>query len=204
MLGVDRRTVARYLAGWCQRPSVKRDREAVRPYRAAIEASRARRGARGERRPGAWTADHERRRAVAVLVLLAAPRATHGSVAAAVGRSRRTVERWMNRARYPETLAAHLARTGHADLLLLRVVGAGADPRTLGELLAEAAEHRLSIRAAVRKRRRADVRRLALARELVAVLPHFPAAADALHVLRADREAAPVVLEHLAGELLAA
>ena len=67
MLGVDRRTVARYLAGWCQRPSVKRDREAVRPYRAAIEASRARRGARGERRPGAWTADHERRRAVAVL-----------------------------------------------------------------------------------------------------------------------------------------
>ena len=91
MLGVDRRTVGRYLAGWCERPTVKRDRKAVRPYRAAIEASRARRGARGERRPGAWTADHERRRAVAVLVLLAAPWATHGSVAAAVGRSRRTV-----------------------------------------------------------------------------------------------------------------
>ena len=40
--------------------------------------------------------------------------------------------------------------------------------------------------------------------KLVTVLPHVPAAIDALQVLRADRDAAPVVLEHLAGELLAA
>ena len=88
-------------------------------------------------------------RAAAILALLAVPFARHADVAAAVGRSRRTIERWINRGVYfPESLAVRLAELGRFDLLNLRAVGLGCDPRPLGELLADAAGRRLTIRGA--------------------------------------------------------
>ena len=96
-----------------------------------------------------WTPEHERLHAAAILALLAVPFARHADVAAAVGRSRRTIERWINRGVYfPESLAVRLAELGRFDLLNLRAVGLGCDPRPLGELLADAAGRRLTIRGA--------------------------------------------------------
>ena len=98
-----------------------------------------------------WTPEHERLRAAAILALLAVPFARHADVAAAVGRSRRTIERWINRGVYfpAESLAVLLAELCRFDLLNLRAVGlVGCDPRPLGELLADAAGRRLTIRGA--------------------------------------------------------
>ena len=152
-----------------------------------------------------WTPEHERLRAAAILALLAVPFARHADVAAAVGRSRRTIERWINRGVYfpAESLAVLLAELGRFDLLNLRAVGLGCDRRPLGELLADAVGRRLTIRGAIRARGAGDRRRLAVARVLVERYP----AADTQRLLRsvrAERAAAPALVANVAADLLAA
>ena len=140
-----------------------------------------------------WTPEHERLRAAAILALLAVPFARHADVAAAVGRSRRTIERWINRGVYfPESLAVRLAELGRFDLT---------DPARRRHRLRPAAAGR-----ATGGRCRTptdDPRRIAVARVLVERYP----AADTQRLLRsvrAERAAAPALVANVAADLLAA
>lgn len=202
--GMHRRTIGRYLAGYRERPSVRAAHEAGRPLHAEWERWAARRGARC-RKPGRWTAEHERRRAAAVLLLLALPWCRVADAGAAVCRSRRTVDRWLTRCRWPETLAEALAERC-PELLRLAAVSDGqtAEAVTLGGLLTEAAERHETLRGAIARRRRGDFARLDMARSASDYLPHLPAARHLLGLVERERETAPAAARAATAALLLA
>lgn len=203
-IGMHRRTIGRYLAGYRERPSVRTAHEAGRPLHAEWERWAARRGARC-RKPGRWTAEHERRRAAAVLLLLALPWCRVADAGGAVGRSRRTVDRWLTRCRWPDVLADSLTERC-PELLRLAAVpdGQTAEAPTLGRLLTEAADRHETLRGAIARRRRGDFARLDAARTATELLPHLPAAGRLLRLVERDRETAPAAARAATVALLAA